>query len=507
MSIRYLVKAVLCVGSIAIFGYAQESDEHLSSSAFQLTSYLQEEQDEPEEDLREEIKKLKYRLRELEDDFVDRDEGYVEDTEQQKVFSESTTEELNALSQTVEELTETVDGIDSTIPNLVSHIGSGRRFQLYGRIHLGYYTFSDIDGLGGLIGNPSDRFGIRRLRISLQGEIKDNVFYRIQTEFANPNNFQFRDVFLGFTDLPLLNTVIIGNQKRPYSLDQLNDSNYNIFVDRAYVADAFNDLNRRFGISSSGNSRDLKYSWRSGIYNMENIQSDGLFEGNNYQLELASRIAATPWYDECSGGRGYLHVAASVAHRFPDGLGPNNQSEYSTNPEAFFDNIFATGPIFGAESESLYGFETVLNLGAFQIGGEYMETFVDRFEPTGPNLNFHGGYIYAAYMLTGEHMSWNRKLGVLGRIRPFENFFAVKDCNGKVQRGLGAWQVAARYSYIDLNDEDIVAGASDSLTLALNWYWNPHSRLQLNYINGDVDSQPLAEGTYDLFGLQFQAFF
>ena len=301
--------------------------------------------------------------------------------------------------------------------------------------------------------------------------------------------------------------MLIGNHKRPYGLDQLNSSNDNVFLDRPFVVDAFNDSTRRLGVSTNGNSQDLKYNWRSGIFNMENIQSNGLFQGDNYQLELASRFAATPWYDECSGGRGYLHLGVSSANRFPDGLGPNNLSEFSANTEAFFGNIFATGPIFGAESESLYGFEAVLNLGSFQFAAEYMETFVDRFEPAGPNLNFHGGYIYAAYFLTGEHMPWNRKRGTLGRVQPFEKFFSVRDGNGNVQRGIGAWQIAARYSYIDLNDEDILAGAADSLTLGLNWYWNKHSRMQFNYINGDVDSAPLSEGTYDLFGLQFETFF
>ena len=240
---------------------------------------------------------------------------------------------------------------------------------------------------------------------------------------------------------------------------------------------------------------------------MENVQSSGSFSGDNYQLELASRFAATPWYDECSGGRGYLHLAVSNASRFPDGLGPNNLSEYSTIAESLSGNILNTGPLVGAESESLYGFETVFNYGPFQAVAEYTETFVDRFEPSGPNLNFHGGYIQASYFLTGEHHPWNRKLGTLGRVKPFENFFAVRDCNCKIARGKGAWEIAARYSYIDLNDEDIAAGSAESLTLGLNWYWNQNSRMQFNYINGDAEQAGVADGVYDIIGLQFEVFF
>ena len=230
-----------------------------------------------------------------------------------------------------------------------------------------------------------------------------------------------------------------------------------------------------------------------------------MFAGDDYQLELASRFAATPWWDERSNGRGYLHVAIASANRFPDGDSPNNQSEYSTIAEAITPNILFTGPIAGADSESLYGFEAVLNIGAFQCGAEYMETFVDR-GPVDPNLNFHGGYIYAAYMLTGEHMPWNRRLGQVGGVKPFENFFAVRDCNCNVARGWGAWQIAARYSYLDLNDEDIIGGQADSLTLGLNWWWNKHARMQFNYVNGDIDRAP-ADGKFDLFGMQFEIYF
>ena len=467
---------------------------------------IQDDQDS-DVDWKSKFEKLEYRLRELEDDFVSQSEGLATRQSDGDEFSESTINELKELSETVDSLSESVGAVEETLPGLVYTKRKGPRMQLFGRIHTSYFTFPDIDpGIAPLFGgDPQDSFGIRRLRIGVQGDINDNMFYKIQTEFANAEDFQFRDAYLGFKDLPLLNTVIIGNHKRPYSLDQLNSSNANVFNDRPFVADAFNDSARRLGVSTNGFSEDLRYNWRSGVFNMENVQDDGMFAGDNYQLEVGSRLAATPWWDKCSNGRGYLHVAFSSAHRFPDGGGPNNLSEYSANAEGLTPNILATGPITDADSESLYGFEAVFNAGAFQLGAEYMETFVDR-GPVASNLNFHGGYVYAAYMLTGEHMPWNRKRGTLGAVKPFENFFAVRDCDCNVSRGWGAWQIAARYSYLDLNDEDITGGAADSLTLGLNWWWNEYARMQFNYINGDIDRAP-ADGKYDLLGLQLEIFF
>ncbi len=459
-------------------------------------------------DWKEAYEKLEIRLRELEDDFVKRREQTDSENETNAEFTESTIKELKELGESIDSISGSVEEIEDTLPGMVyTTRKTGPRMELFGRIHTSYFAYPDVDpGLAPVLGaNPQDAFGFRRVRIGVRGDIKDNTFYRIETEFADANNFQFRDVVLGFRNLPLLRTLTIGNHKRPYSLDQLNSSNCNVFTDRPFVADAFNDNNRRFGISSSGFSEDLRYNWHSGVYNMENIQDDGMFVGDDYQLELASRWAATPWYDQCSNGRGYMHWAIASAQRFPDGLGANNASEYSSLAEALTPNILDTGTLVGAESESLYGLEFVLNVGAFQMGAEYMETFVDRL--AGPNLNFHGGYVYASYMLTGEHMPWNRKTGTLGCVKPFENFFAVRDCNCNVARGWGAWQIGARYSYLDLNDEDIVGGQAESLTLALNWYWNEYSRMQFNYMNGDLNRLPLAEGNYDIFALQFEIFF
>ena len=94
------------------------------------------------------------------------------------------------------------------------------------------------------------------MRFGVRGTVKDNMEYRIEMEFAGGNASEFRDAWLGFNELPVLQTLLIGNQKRPYGLDHLNSSRYNVFLERPFVIESFNQDARRFGIVSYGITED-----------------------------------------------------------------------------------------------------------------------------------------------------------------------------------------------------------------------------------------------------------
>ena len=49
------------------------------------------------------------------------------------------------------------------------------------------------------------------------------------------------------------------------------------------------------------------------------------------------------------------------------------------------------------------------------------------------------------------------------------------------QGGLGAWEVAGRYSTLDLDDDPIEGGEMEVFSLGLNWWLTQSSQLGLNY--------------------------
>ncbi len=275
------------------------------------------------------------------------------------------------------------------------------------------------------------------------------------------------------------------------------------------MIESFTQDARRLGIASYGVSDDQAWNWRYGLYNMEKTQNDQGYRGDNYQLQFADRLANTAWYDDCTDGRSYFHWAVSGTVGDPDGNGGpgGNLARFDTRPEARTNNRWLdTGAIAGAQRLEQLGLESALNLGPLQLVGEIEQTWVDRASGSGGDLHLWGGYAYASYFLTGEHMPWDKKTGQLGRIKPFQNFFWVNTCDDCTETGWGAWQIAARYSYADLSDANIDGGVGESFTLGVNWYWNQNARLQFNYINGTIDRNG-ADADYDIIGTRFMVDF
>lgn len=440
---------------------------------------------------------------------------------------EMLTAEFEKLKEQLKEMEESIEEVADTAGNksIVVSGSSKSTMKVSGRVHLDAWGFDNDEGIdqfvssnsnGGNAGAPDDepnRLGFRRLRFGVKGKIKDNMLYKIEMEFAGGNDSEFRDAYLGWSDLPVLQTVLAGNQKRPFGLDHLNSSRFNVFLERPFVIEAFNEDARRLGLQSYGISDDLAWNWRYGVFNQRNVQDEGNYVGDHLQLQVAGRLANTFWYDEVSDGRGYGHWAISGAHA---DVSTDNLSEarFRTRPEARTTGAryLNTGQIDGADYYNLIGLEGVINVGAIQVVGEYQSNWVERdgFE----DVRLDGGYVYASYFLTGEHMPWDRESGTLGRIKPFQNFWLVDKCDGCRDAGWGAFQLAARYSQADFSDEDIFGGEGEALTVGLNWYWNENARVQVNYVTGEIENSTVGnrgaapiEGNYDIWGARFMVDF
>ncbi|MCA9034207.1 MAG: ATPase [Planctomycetaceae bacterium] len=394
-------------------------------------------------------------------------------------------------------------------------------YKINGRIHADYWDYLNTSAgigyfehpSGAAFGNdPDDMFAFRRIRLEMKGDIPDHMLWRIQVDFNNPSAAELKDGYLGFSNLPGNQVLLIGNQKRPLGLDHLNSSRFNVFMERPLVVETFNSDARRPGICMHGYSDDETYHWSYGAFYLENISGDGRTLGDSRQMSVNGRFGATPWYDDASDGRGYFHWAVAGMAADPDGGASaadpfSNESRFATRAEnRSGSRWFDTSAISGAGWYEVLAAEAIMNVGPTQIVGEYQHTFVQR--DSGFNdINLSGGYVYVSYFLTGEYIPFDRTSGTIERVVPHENFFLVdRQCGGHGV-GWGAWNVAARYSYLDLTDGDVLGGVGNAGTLALNWFWNPFAKVQFNLTHGAVTDHRnvggYMAGDYTTLGTRF----
>ncbi|MEE3371147.1 MAG: porin [Planctomycetota bacterium] len=371
-----------------------------------------------------------------------------------------------------------------------------------GRVHFDFWGYPQTDDganiaeRGSADTRPEDHWSFRRLRFGPAGDLGENMNYKIEMEFAAPNKMAFKDAYLGWKNIPVLQTVQLGNQKRPYGLDHLNSSRYNVYTERPYIVEAFNQDARRFGLLSYGVSGDQAWNWRGGVFLLEDVAMTGKYKavdgaGDDYQhhqAELASRIANTfVWED---GGRTYAHWALSGSIADPDDSG-TEEARFYTRPEARTQKRWLnTGKILGADEYMLFGAEMAFNMGALSIVGEYQSVNMTRNDGLS-DLSFDGGYIYVAYWLTGEYTPWSRTSGTLGRTLPITPW---DPANGVFS---GAWQVSVRYSTADFSDNDIFGGEGNSVSAVVNWWWNSRARVQFSYMHGAIADSKVVAGVYD----------
>jgi phosphate-selective porin OprO/OprP len=179
---------------------------------------------------------------------------------------------------------------------------------------------------------------------------------------------------------------------------------------------------------------------------------------------------------------------------------PNTQTlTLSDRPELRIDPtaILTTGALANVTGAQVYSVEAAGTYGPLYMQGEYYWYNIERDASFGiPSNNFDGGYIQASYALTGETRTYNKATGAYNAIVPFNPASLATG-------GWGAWEIAGRYSVIDLNDKlgtlnGVAGGKQEVYTAGLNWTVNRNVRFMLNYLHGTIDKQGASSGTASL---------
>jgi phosphate-selective porin OprO/OprP len=376
---------------------------------------------------------------------------------------------------------------------------------------------SAAGGVGQTIQNGAD---FRRARVAARATLANNMNAFMQFDFAFPGRPTFTDVWVEWTDLPVVGTVRVGQWKQPFSLEVVSSFRYTTFMERSSLFQAFTPF-RHMGIGAYNHADDLMGTWAASYLRTGQDQfGDSLSTrgGNGF----SGRITRLAWYDE-EAGRSYLHLGADYYLNVP----PNHSTVFRSIPEIFmgqnandgtgtagfavpgvFDGtpFFAnTGTLTNVDHVHTFDLEALWVYGPFSVQTEAMAALVDRTSTDTAVL--HGEYVQVGWFLTGEHRPYDRIAGAIDRVRPFEDFFLVRTDRG-LERGKGAWEVAVRYSHLDLNDVNVSGGLMDNVTFGVNWYTNAYCKVVFNYIHSwrqSPTAPPAAAGSAPLVAVNSEA--
>lgn len=364
--------------------------------------------------------------------------------------------------------------------------------------------------------NLNAGFNARRARIGVTGKAAGDFNYTFIYDAGNSSDATPKGINtaqVSYTGIKNL-AIDFGYSNVNFTLDQATSSYDTIFMERATpsnIATAFNGGDNRSNVGARYFTDRL---WVGGYVTGP---APGEVHGQAERIGAFERVA----YQVLSDPDYSLHLGFAVDELFKAPLNNGNapataltldpvkgivtttipsaysialsdQPELRVDPTTFVNTGTIgslTNPVTGAY---VYDVELAGNYGPLFAQGEYFHYQIDR---QGLESNsFDGGYGLIAYTLTGESHKYVPGTAAYARIVPAHAFSPSEGY-------WGAWEVAARVSYIDLTSNftpgqaissssqpgALNGGKQTSFTAGLNWYPNSYMRFELNYIHTDFD--------------------
>ena len=363
------------------------------------------------------------------------------------------------------------------------------------------------------VGDVEDGSAIRRFRLGAFGQAWEGVEYYLEVDFAQQGRTALADAFFTLTDAVPGHDVRIGFFRQPVGLASRTPPRILPLLERPlpFALQPF----RQIGAGLVGSDEEYGLSWEGTVFRYPS-DTDGGVLGDRGGYSAAGRLSAVLWEDDETDS--LLHAGVSGAFAGP----ADDAVRFSSRPETFSPESrglaadrgvraippFVDTGLLAAERVHFRGVELLGRRGPVWFASEATFTSVDPAERDQANVtdrnltarrsggSFWGAHLTAGYFLTGEVKPYDLRNAIFGRVAPRENFDPK---NGR----WGAVEVVGRLSHLDLTDPTGglpgTPGGADpgrltDLTLGANWYLNPRTKFQLNYIRAYLDSSETGVG-------------
>jgi len=353
-------------------------------------------------------------------------------------------------------------------------------------------------------GAPSDTFIIRRARFGFQGNFGSHFDFAILTDANATTGAIVRDAYLNVRIRPEFQFQA-GQFKEPFAQETGIGATNLDFVERGLQSLLYPSPGTAFrspGMTLHGDIKGGIVQWWAGAFNGRN----GVNANNTNEPDFVGRLRFYPFRKSKNDWVKQFAFGGSIDHARSRGLS-GDLSFSGVMPDVaynFFPSLRINGPIERYEGEFTYLY------GPFGLRGEYVQMQQQRYDigsetPGGlgflsvPGVGAKAWNIHTTYLLTKEKRPEN------GTPRVKSPLFGPDTPGGK-GRGLGAWEVALRYTGIQANApgqtffNPFTPGLvptydfhTDEITFGLNWYPNYWIKYQVN-VAVDQLHQPSVTG-------------
>jgi len=299
---------------------------------------------------------------------------------------------------------------------------------------------------------------LRRAEVLFWKTFNPNWSAKLTLQY-NGGEFNLSDNYLVYSGWHT-GTATIGIFDPSFSLESMSSTAGLTFMERALPVFALSE-------NKSGGAGLLKRTKKSilsaGLFFFSPRQDDVRHSGQ----ALVARYVHSPI--DFMGSKA-VHLGGSFSYRIN---AQQDQTEFKSRPEiSVADDYYVnTGVIEGTDKVLRIGLEASAVMGRLSWQAEALSARVER--KGYKNVTFRGAYANVSWFLTNDSRNYDAGTGEFQPVVPNHPLF---------RGGKGAFEIAARVSYVDLTDQDIIGGKESNISLGFNWYLNAHFRVMSNLI-------------------------
>ncbi|HUB84170.1 MAG TPA: porin, partial [Rhizomicrobium sp.] len=332
----------------------------------------------------------------------------------------------------------------------------------------------------------------RRARLGVQGTLFKDWSYQFIYDFGGSGS-ETAAISSAYIEYDGLGEVHwkIGAYPTPESFDDTTAASDLLFLERAQPTDLARSI-----AGSDGRDGTTVFAYDDRYFAAVSLTGDlvndtGVFDEQQAAVGRAAyRLVADNDVNFAVGADStYVFKVADTAA----GAGAPSTLRLRERPELNVDDnsirLIDTGNI-DASHLLEWGVEAAGNWHNLYAQGGYFDYDVTRRASALPNPSFDGWYVQGSWVITGESKPYIASTGSYGLPKPDA---PLSFDHG----GIGAWELAARYSVLDLNDNAGTAGLATPVggvrggeqkiwTAGINWYPNGAIRFVLDYQHTDV---------------------